>query len=254
MIHGKKLDAAGAGPVTTMLTREDTSCTGRRTTAAAEVNAGTVNNSATANGNPPVGGPTTSAPDATNTPIAATPSLTIDKTAGVPSGAAAGSTINYTFLVTNTGNVTITGIVIDDVNIDAAAVCPVTTLLPGENTTCTGTHTITQAEVNAGTVNKVLFDNKIHVVRHALGLHTAVSRVQGNRLTAKHEIRIAAMFKQAPDEFLRMIVLHELAHLREKDHGKAFYQLCTHMEPQYHQLEFDTRLWLTQLSLGQDKI
>ncbi|QKB57553.1 hypothetical protein E3169_03730 [Escherichia coli O157:H7] len=35
---------------------------------------------------------------------------------------------------------------------------------------------------------------------------------------------------------------------------KAFYQLCCHMEPQYHQLEFDTRLWLTQLSLGQDKI
>ncbi|MGV3681694.1 MAG: hypothetical protein ACO1PM_18535 [Acidovorax sp.] len=35
---------------------------------------------------------------------------------------------------------------------------------------------------NAGTINKVLFDNKIHVVRHALGLHTTVSRVQGNRL------------------------------------------------------------------------
>ena len=63
---------------------------------------------------------------------------------------------------------------------------------------------------NAGTVNKVLFDNKIHVVRNALGLHTAVSRVQGSRLAAKHEIRIASMFKQAPDEFLRMIVVHKL--------------------------------------------
>ncbi|MFY3386557.1 M48 family metallopeptidase [Paracidovorax sp. MALMAid1276] len=100
---------------------------------------------------------------------------------------------------------------------------------------------------NAGTVNKVLFDNKIHVVRHALGLHTAVSRVQGSRLAAKHEIRIAAMFKQAPEEFLRMIVVHELAHLREKDHDKAFYQLCTHMEPQYHQYEFDMRLYLTHV-------
>jgi predicted metal-dependent hydrolase len=100
---------------------------------------------------------------------------------------------------------------------------------------------------NAGTVNKVLFDNKIHVVRHALGLHTAVSRVQGSRLAAKHEIRIAAMFRQAPDEFLRMIVVHELAHLREKDHDKAFYQLCTHMEPEYHQYEFDLRLYLTHV-------
>lgn len=107
---------------------------------------------------------------------------------------------------------------------------------------------------NAGTVNKVLFDNKIHVVRHALGLHTAISRVQGNRLSAKHEIRIAAMFKQAPAEFLRMIVVHELAHLREKDHGKAFYQLCTHMEPQYHQYEFDLRLYLTHLECSGERL
>ena len=98
---------------------------------------------------------------------------------------------------------------------------------------------------NADAVNKVVFDNKIHVVRNALGLHTAVSRVQGSRLAAKHEIRIASMFKQAPDEFLRMIVVHELAHLREKNHDKAFYQLCTHMAPDYHQLEFDLRLYLT---------
>lgn len=100
---------------------------------------------------------------------------------------------------------------------------------------------------NAGTVQKVVFDSKIHVVRHALGLHTSSARVQGGRLTARHEIRIASMFKQAPDEFLRMIVVHELAHLREKDHGKAFYQLCEHMEPRYHQYEFDTRLYLTHL-------
>ena len=36
----------------------------------------------------------------------------------------------------------------------------------------------------------------------------------------------------------------ELAHLRERDHNKAFYRLCEHMEPRYHQLEFDTRLYL----------
>ncbi|SEQ64906.1 M48 family metallopeptidase [Giesbergeria anulus] len=100
---------------------------------------------------------------------------------------------------------------------------------------------------NADAVNKVVFDSKIHVVRHALGLHTAVSRVQGGRLAAKHEIRIAAMFKQVPEEFLRMIVVHELAHLREREHNKAFYQLCEHMEPAYHQYELDVRLYLTHL-------
>ena len=107
---------------------------------------------------------------------------------------------------------------------------------------------------NAGTINKVLFDSKIHVVRHALGLHTTVSRVQGSRLATKHEIRVASMFKQTPDEFLRMIVVHELAHLREKNHDKSFYQLCTHMEPQYHQYEFDLRLYLTHVDQAGERL
>jgi len=42
-----------------------------------------------------------------------------------------------------------------------------------------------------------------------------------------------------------MVVVHELAHLREKDHNKAFYQLCQHMEADYHQLELHLRLFLT---------
>jgi len=41
-----------------------------------------------------------------------------------------------------------------------------------------------------------------------------------------------------------MIVVHELAHLKERNHDKAFYQLCQHMEPDYHQLEFDCRVYL----------
>ena len=96
---------------------------------------------------------------------------------------------------------------------------------------------------------KVAYDPKLHIVRNALGTHSAVSRVQGGRLKAKREIRIAALFKDAPADFLRMIVVHELAHLKERDHGKAFYALCLHMEPDYHQLEFDLRLWLTAREL-----
>ncbi|XBS70167.1 M48 family metallopeptidase [Acerihabitans sp. KWT182] len=103
---------------------------------------------------------------------------------------------------------------------------------------------------NAPPVDKVAWDGKIHVVNNALGLHTAVSRIQGSRLKAKAEIRIATVFKKAPADLLRMIAIHELAHLKEKQHNKAFYQLCCHMEPRYHQLEFDTRLWLTQLALA----
>ena len=96
-------------------------------------------------------------------------------------------------------------------------------------------------------ISKVVYDDKVHIIHHALGLHSNVSRVQGNKLKAKSEIRIAALFRRVPLPFLRMIVVHELAHLRERDHDKAFYKLCQYMEPAYHQLEFDLRVYLTYL-------
>ena len=99
-------------------------------------------------------------------------------------------------------------------------------------------------------LSKVAFDSKLQVVQNALGTHTTVSRVQGSKLKSKREIRIAALFKDAPPEFLRMIVVHELAHLRERAHDKAFYQLCAYMEPGYHQLEFELRMYLTHLESG----
>ncbi|CAK17651.1 M48 family metallopeptidase [Pseudomonas entomophila] len=102
---------------------------------------------------------------------------------------------------------------------------------------------------SAPPLDKVLFDNRLDLTHRALGLNTAVSRVQGGKLKAKKEIRVASLFKEAAPQFLRMIVVHELAHLKERDHNKAFYQLCQHMEPDYHQLEFDLRVYLTYREL-----
>jgi len=97
---------------------------------------------------------------------------------------------------------------------------------------------------NAPLLDKVHFDNKLTIEKQTLGLNTAISRVQGGKLKAKKEIRISAFFKTTPLEFLQMIVVHELAHLKERDHDKAFYQLCLHMEPNYMQYEFDCRVYL----------
>ncbi len=102
---------------------------------------------------------------------------------------------------------------------------------------------------NAPAIDKVLFDNRLDLTHRALGLHTAISRVQGGKLKAKKEIRIASLFKDAAPQFLKMIVVHELAHLKESDHNKAFYQLCEYMQPGYHQLEFDLRVYLTYRDL-----
>ena len=115
--------------------------------------------------------------------------------------------------------------------------------------------TIKQAHLR-GTepLNKVAFDSKLQVVAHALGTHTTISRVQGNKLKSKREIRIASLFKDTPPEFLKMITVHELAHIKERAHDKAFYQLCTYMEPSYHHLEFEVRVYLTHLETSGERL
>lgn len=98
-------------------------------------------------------------------------------------------------------------------------------------------------------LSKVQYSDKVSAL-NALGTHSRISRVQGGKLKAKKEILIDSRFKQMPDEFLRMIVVHELAHIKEMEHNKSFYQLCEYMEPQYHQYEFDLRLYLTWAELS----
>ncbi|WP_333803867.1 M48 metallopeptidase family protein [Sulfurospirillum sp.] len=98
-------------------------------------------------------------------------------------------------------------------------------------------------------ITKVLYDGKISDINDALGLHRVTIKNHGGRLRSKSEIRVASVFKNTPEAFLRMIVVHELSHLKEREHNKAFYAMCEKMEPSYHQLEFDVRLYMTHLEL-----
>ncbi len=56
----------------------------------------------------------------------------------------------YSYLVTNTGNVTLTGISLSDDNDNDDMICPFTTLAVGAFMTCMATHTFSQAELDAG--------------------------------------------------------------------------------------------------------
>ena len=103
---------------------------------------------------------------------------------------------------------------------------------------------------NAERLNRVAYDSSMQLMERALGMHAGISRVQGARLKVAREIRVAALFRETPPEFLRMIAVHELAHFREREHNRAFYQLCVHMEPRYLELEFDLRAYLCYLDGG----
>ena len=108
-----------------------------------DVDAETVDNSATATGTPPTGTPPT-ATDTTSTPIEPTSGIDLVKTAGaattakgaLPSATDDGDTITYTFTVTNTGDTTLRAIAITDPKLGAVT-CKETTLAPGAQTTCT---------------------------------------------------------------------------------------------------------------------
>ena len=82
------------------------------------------------------------------------PAFTIAKSALNTNFAAVGDSLNYEYLVRNTGNVEITNIAVADDKI-ASVSCPVTTLMPTDTTICTGTYTVTQADIDAGAVTNI---------------------------------------------------------------------------------------------------
>ncbi|MFC3034043.1 M48 family metallopeptidase [Pseudoalteromonas fenneropenaei] len=97
---------------------------------------------------------------------------------------------------------------------------------------------------NTPRLDSVGYKKQADLVKNALGTHTFQRQQHGGKLKAKHHIAIANQLRAAPEALLRCLVVHELAHFKEYDHNKAFYQLCCHMTPDYHQLELDLRLFL----------
>ncbi len=122
----------------------------------ADVNAGAVSNTATGSGTPPTGAAVASPSAPSTVSLAAVPSLSIAKTGAVTAGSGGvGSTITYTFRATNTGNVTLTGVAVDDPHPGLSALTytwPGTagTLQPNQTVTATATYAIRQSDVDAG--------------------------------------------------------------------------------------------------------
>ncbi len=80
------------------------------------------------------------------------PQLTLVKAADRTEYTAPGEVINYTLRVTNTGNVTVTGITMTDLIAPPVCTGAPYTLAPGNSATCTATHTVTMADIMTGTV------------------------------------------------------------------------------------------------------
>ncbi len=77
------------------------------------------------------------------------PELTVKKSSTTAAVTAAGQVVPYSYLVKNTGNVTVTGIGVTDDKVTSVS-CPSASLDAGADMTCTGSHMVTQAEMDAG--------------------------------------------------------------------------------------------------------
>ena len=139
-------------PVDTLAPGEFATCTADYIVSQDDVDAGSFMNTATASGTPPVGDPVTDV-DTVMTPSTQAPSIALVKSADVSSVSAENDPINYSFLVTNDGNVTLSSIAIAD-PLAGAVTCPSTRLVPGDSMTCTADAPVlaTQLQIDDGGV------------------------------------------------------------------------------------------------------
>lgn len=138
-------------PDTTLAPGESTDCTATYQTTQQDVERGSAQNAATAQGTPPsTSTPVVSQPAEVTVPAAL---ISLRKSVNPTTFARAGDVLRFTYVVTNTGTVTLEGVTVaDSLPAVSAVVCPQTTLAPGASQTCTATYTVTATDITAGSV------------------------------------------------------------------------------------------------------
>ena len=150
------LTCTPALPVATLSAGDSITCLGTSVVTQANIDAGSILNTATATGTPPLGGPISNSASVTVPGPAAEPKLALAKSASPVTYSAAGDMLTYTLVSTNTGNVTLTNVSVSDPGVSSlscSAALPVASLAPGATITCTGSRAVTQAEVDGGSVS-----------------------------------------------------------------------------------------------------
>ncbi|MFJ3215690.1 CARDB domain-containing protein [Kitasatospora sp. NPDC086801] len=124
-------------------------CTATYTATAADATAGKITDTANLSGT--VGTqPVTATSNQVTVPLRA---LTITKSAVQPDFTAPGETLNYTYTVTNTGQIPLTNVTVTDLTPGVTVSgCGTNQLAPGQSTTCQATYVTTAADVAAQNV------------------------------------------------------------------------------------------------------
>jgi len=160
---GLGLTGTGTRPVVTcpgdgtLAPGAQVTCTASYTVTQQDMDAGTITDVAVAHGTHPTGRPAVSRPSTAVVTTSQGPALTVVKSASPTTVTSVGQTVSYSFLVTNTGNVTLSGIAVREAAFSGSgtppvAACPVPTLAPGAQVTCTAAYQVTSADLTAGSL------------------------------------------------------------------------------------------------------
>lgn len=149
-------------PQSTLAAGASETCTATYTVTQADIDNGSINDSATATGMPPTGPAVGSVPSPATVAVTQSPALTVKKTSNLSMITTVGQVVTFTFAVTNTGNVTLNNVTVNDVEnassglLSSPLTCPGATattgpsLAPGYSISCSATYTVTQADLARG--------------------------------------------------------------------------------------------------------
>jgi len=150
-------------PATSLAPSVSETCTATYTTTQSDVDRGSLQNTGTATGTPP-SGPNVTAQSSVSIPAVQTPSISVIKSADVPSVSTVGQVVTYTFKIANTGNVTLSDVDVTDAQASPSldsSLGPITcatgtngsiTLAPAATDTCSATYTVTQADLTNNSI------------------------------------------------------------------------------------------------------
>lgn len=191
---------------TTLSPGASTTCTATYPATQADLDNGSINDTAIATGTPSLGPAVTSSPGSATVGVTQTGSLALTKSPSPATVSAVGQSVTYTFVVTNNTNVTVSRVNVSDTqaapakNLDAPPSCAATTLAPGVSTACTATYTVTQADLD----NAAIVDSAVATAKIFAGATTLTSNTATATVTATQNPAVTVSKSASPTTFSRV--------------------------------------------------
>jgi len=145
-------------PATSLTPGGRLDCTATYAVTQADLDAGSVTNTATASGDDPAGNAITSPESSATVGVRARPALSLAKTASPTTVTKVGQTITYRFAITNAGNLTVHDLTVKETTFTgtgalSAVSCPTSTLAPNQRETCTARYSVTSNDLQASRIS-----------------------------------------------------------------------------------------------------